>query len=229
MKKVLFYFCLLFAFSNSYSQELPFKTPDYKMIETVTKDSTSEYYYPKLMSRFLDCDSTLKLQDYRCLYFGYIYQKDYQPYWQSTQENELIKYYQSNKIKEKDYDKIINLTTLSINEFPFDLRQMNYLSYIYYLKGDNQMQQKVSRKFGGIIDAIMTSGDGKTCETAFHVISVGHEYVLLNLFEFEFESQSLTGNCDYMALEKDDRNIEGIYFNIAKLFEKNKLNLENTK
>jgi len=226
MKKGLFFLFLFLTFMNAYSQESTFKAPVYKMIESVTKDSTSEYFYPKLMARFLNCDSTLQLQDYRCLYFGYIYQKEYQPYWLSSQENELIKYYRSSKIKEKDYDKIISLTTQSILEFPFDLRQMNYLSYIYHLKGDNLSQQKVSRKFTGIIDAIMTSGDGKTCETAFHVISVGHEYVLLNLFQFDVKSQALTGNCDYLTLEKDDRNIEGIYFNISKLFEKNRLNLE---
>jgi len=229
MKNVLFYLCLLVTLSHVYSQELTFKAPDYKMIESVTKDSTTAYFYPKLMSRLLEYDSTLTLQDYRCLYFGYIYQKEYKPYWQSSQEKELLQYYQSSEIKEKDYAKIINLATQSINEFPFDLRQMNYLAYIYHLKGDNQMQKKVSRKFGCIMDAIMSSGDGKTCETAFHVISVGHEYVLLNLFQFEFKSQSLTGNCDYMALKKDDRNIEGIYFNIAKLFEKNKLYLEDKK
>jgi hypothetical protein len=139
----------------------------------------------------------------------------------------LLKYYQSENIKEKDYDEIIELATHSINQFPFDLRQMNFLGYIYHLKGNEEMAMKVSYRFHGIIGAIMSTGDGKSCQTGFHVISVGHEYVLLNLFQFRMKSQALTGDCDYLTLVKDQRNIDGIYFNIKKLFDKNAENYKN--
>jgi len=33
------------------------------------------------------------------------------------------------------------------------------------------------------------------------------------------KSQALTGDCDYLELVENDRNINGIYFNIKILFE----------
>jgi len=84
------------------------------------------------------------------------------------------------------------------------------------------MAKKVMQRFHGVIGAIFSTGDGRKCETAFHVISPSHEYVILNILRFKMKSQALTGDCDYLELVENDRNINGIYFNIKKLFEINK-------
>jgi hypothetical protein len=208
----------LFFFYSANCQLYINESPDYDLIKKDIQDSSSEFFYPKLLTRLEAFDTTLTIEDYRHLYFGYIYHKDYRPYWVSPDEEKLLRFYQSENIKEKDFDVIINLATHSIIEFPFDLRQMNYLAYIYHLKGEEEMAKKVSYRFQGIIAAIMSSGDGKTCESAFHVISVSHEYVLLNMFQFKMKMQSLIGDCDYLSFEKYQRNIEGMYFNIKALF-----------
>lgn len=208
------------------SQELSYEAPDYDLIRTEIQDSTSSFYYPKLMSRLEAFDTTLCNDDYRHLYYGYIYHKDYEAYWKSPDLDELLKYYRSKKIKKKDYDEIINLATHSISEFPFDLRQMNYLGYIYHLKGDEQAALEVSYRFNATIEAILSTGDGTTCESGFHVISTSHEYVILNMFEFQVTSQALMGECDYLELVKDERDIDGIYFNIEKLFDHNLKKIE---
>jgi hypothetical protein len=226
MRQILIFTFLSIIFCNANSQQLSYHKPDYDLIKKVIQDSSSVYYYPKLMSRLIAFDTTLTIEDYRNLYFGYIFQNEYKPYWKSPDEEKLLKYYRSERLEEKNYDEIIDLATHSINEFPFDLRQMNFLGYIYHLKGNEEMAKKVAGRFHGTLGAILSTGDGKTCETGFHVISVSHEYVLLNMFQFRMKMQSLTGNCDYLTLEKDDRNIDGIYFDIKKLFDKN---IENMK
>lgn len=214
------------AFCNVYSQKLTYQKPDYDLIKKEIQDSSSNFYYPKLLSRLTQFDTTLNIEDYRHLYYGYIFQKEYEPYWNSPDEEKLGKFYRSENINEKDYDEIIKLASHSIEEFPFDLRQMNFLGYIYHLKGDDEMAKKVSYRFQGSFGAIMSSGDGRTCNSGYHVISVSHEYVFLNMFQLQMKQQSLIGDCDYLKLEKDERNIDGIYFNIEKLFAKN---LENLK
>lgn len=217
-----FFLLVVFVFiaQITIAQKL-FKAPEYDLIQKEIQDSTSLFYYPKLMARLKASDTTLSPIEYRFLYYGYIYQPNYQPYWNSPEEEELIKYYRSPKIKAKDYAEIIRLISKSIDAFPFDLRQMNFLTYVLHLKGDSVESVKISKKFSGIVDAILSTGDGLTCETSFHVINVSHEYVLLNLFQFRVENQALTGDCDYMKLVKDDRNVEGMYFNVRKLFDKN--------
>lgn len=221
MKPIFIFICLFVAIYNTKAQEFTFQEPDYDLIKKEILDSSSDFYYPRLITRLVSFDTTLNNDEFRYLYYGYIYQKNYEPYWHSKYEDTLLKYYQSEEINAKDYDKIIELTTQSINEFPFDLRQMNFLAYTYHLKGDDVMAKKVSYRFYGTVDAILSTGDGKTCKTGFHVISTSHEYVILNVFQFQLLSQALTGNCDYMQLVKDKRNIDGIYFNIQKLLEKN--------
>ena len=226
-KQILVFIFLITTFFKAHSQLLPYQKPDYDAIKKDIQDSSSVYYYPKLLSRLVAYDTTLIEEDYRHLYFGYIYQKEYLPYWRSDDEEELVKFYQSEKIGENDYDRIIKLATHSITQFPFDLRPMNFMAYIYYLKGDENMAKKIAYRFQGSFEAILSSGDGKTCETGYHVISISHEYVFLSMFQFSIVLQELTSDhCDYLTLKKDERNIDGIYFNVQKLFEKN---LENLK
>ncbi len=220
MRHFLTFHFLLLLCGNVNSQEFSFQKPDYELIKAEIQDSTSIYFYPKLMSRLVIYDTTLTNEDYRHLYYGYPFQNEYEPYWISPYEEELLKYYRSETVKEKHYDRIIKLATLSVDEFPFDLRQMNYLGYVYHLKGDENMAKKVSYRLHGTIGAIMSTGDGMSCESGYHVISTSHEYALLNLFQFQLESQALTGDCDYLEIVKDERNVEGLYFNIKKLFEK---------
>ncbi len=218
MKKIIFILTILLLVSNNtFSQERSYTIPDYNSIKKNIADKSSNYYYPKLLERMTSNDSLLSNEDYRHLYFGYVFDPKYSAYFTSPDEKKLREYYQSEKINEKDYDKIIKLAEHSLSLFPFDLRQMNFLAYIYHLKGDEVSAKNISNRFHNIIGAIMSSGNGEKCETGFHVISVSHEYVLLNLFELQNKSQSLVGNCDYMAFEKGKYKIDGMYFSIEKI------------
>jgi Domain of unknown function (DUF4919) len=210
---------LIFSFNETFSQESSFKTPDYKLIKKNIEDKSSSYYYPKLLQRLVSNDTLLTNDDYRHLYLGYVFNPKYSSYYISPDEEKLKKYYKSEKLDEKDYDEIIKLAEHSISLFPFDLRQMNFLGYIYHLKGDKVLAKNISNRLHKITDAILSTGNGEKCETGFHVISVSHEYVLLNMFELQNNSQSLVGNCDYMSFEKGKYKIDGMYFSIGKILE----------
>ena len=220
MKKIILLVTFLsLTINQTFSQETSFKIPDYELIKKNIQDKSSNYYYPKLIERMISNDSILNNEDYRNLYFGYVFNPKYSAYYRSPDEEKLKKYYQSEKIDEKDYDKIIKLAEHSISVFPFDLRQMNFLGYIYHLKGDEISAKNISNRFHKILEAIISSGNGEKCETGFHVISVSDEYVLLNMFELQNNSQSLVGNCDYISFEKGKYKIEGMYFSIGKILE----------
>ncbi|HEU4791608.1 MAG TPA: DUF4919 domain-containing protein, partial [Flavobacterium sp.] len=138
MKKIILITAILIAtFSKTYAQEISFKAPDYELIKKNIQDKKSNYYYPKLLERMISNDTLLTNEDYRHLYFGYVFNSKYDAYYRSPDEEKLGKYFTSDSIYEKDYDEIIKLSEHSISLFPFDLRQMNYLGYIYHLKGDN--------------------------------------------------------------------------------------------
>ncbi|PIF30591.1 uncharacterized protein DUF4919 [Flavobacterium sp. 9] len=218
IRKILLLTVLLLTIT-SFSQEANFKVPDYKAIEKEIKDQKSPYYYPKLMERFVSNDTLLTTDDYQHLYLGYVFQPKYDAFWKSPDEKKLSEFYAKEKLEVNDYDEIIKLANHSLIDFPFDLRQLNFLTYVYHLKGDEKASDMASLKFHNILNAIFSSGDGKQCETGFHVILVEHEYVMLNVFEVESKSQSLVGNCDYLSFEKGVYKVDGIYFNIEKMLE----------
>lgn len=218
IKKILFLTIFIVAIKTS-AQELTFVIPDYKTIVKEIQDKNSTFYYPALMERFVKNDTLLTHEDYRHLYFGYAFHPKYNAFWSSPEDEKLRKFYDKETLDTKDYDKIITLINSSLESFPFDLKQINYLSYIYHLKGDEDLAKKTSFKFDNIVGAILSSGDGKNCETGFHVLHIDHECMLLNIFEIPSKGQALVGNCDYLSFEKGKYKVDGIYFNIEKMLE----------
>jgi len=53
------------------AQELPpTLPPNYRLIKKVTRNQSSPYFYDSLLARFSRCDTTLTIDDVRCLYYG---------------------------------------------------------------------------------------------------------------------------------------------------------------
>jgi hypothetical protein len=208
---------LLLTATKIKAQEQPFKAPNYELIKKEIQDKASNFYYPKLLERLAVNDTLLNKEDYDHLYFGYVFDPKFDAFYKSTDEEKLSEYYRSEKLDEKDYDKIIKLAEHALSAYPFDLRPMNYLAYIYHLKGDEINAKKMAIRFNKILGIILSSGNGLTCETGFHVISVSDEYMLLNTLKLKVKAQSLTGNCDYMSFEKGMYKVDGLYFNIEKI------------
>lgn len=220
MIKYILFISLFFVSSFIYSQQKEYEAPDYKVIEKNIENKDSEFYYPKLMDKLKANDTLITKDQYRHLYFGYTFQKEYHPYQISENDKKLIPYFQNKDLKKSNYTEIIKISNASLKEFPLNLRVMNFLAYIYHLDGNEAMANKVSHNFYGLFGAIYSSGDGKDCKTGFHVISVSHEYVVMNMLELEIASQGLSGDCDYLSLPKDKYKLPGVYFNITKLKEK---------
>ncbi|WP_265430025.1 DUF4919 domain-containing protein [Chryseobacterium sp. YIM B08800] len=220
MLKPFLFFSLIFISTFSFSQQKEYEAPNYKVIQKNIENKDSEFYYPKLMDKLKANDTLITNDQYRHLYFGYTFQKEYHPYKISENEKKLIPYFQSKDLKKSDYAEIIKISNASLKEFPLNLRVMNFLAYIYHLDGNEAMAKKVSHNFYGLFGAIFSSGDGRDCKTGFHVIAVSHEYVVMNILQLETASQGLSGDCDYLSLEKDKYKLPGVYFNITKLKEK---------
>jgi len=211
----------LFLFSIAcFSQNTTFKAPDYKAIEKNIKDKKSVYYYPELFKKLKANDTLLTQSQYEHLYYGYIFQTAYNPYGTFSKDKELFAYYQSEP-KTEDIPKIKELLLESLTEFPFDFPSMNFLAYLYHLEGETEKAQRMSHIFQSLINTIIESGDGLTCETAIHVLYISHEYRLMQLFELENKAQYFDGTCDFLQLDPEYYTIPGLYFNVSQLQAKN--------
>lgn len=220
MLQKLTFICVLLLATVSFSQQTEFKAPSYAAIEKNVQDTSSKFYYPELLKKLKTGSNSLSTSEYEHLYFGYVFQPTYKPYGIFSKDKELQVYYQ----KDPDMEDIPALKTLlqeALDEFPFDFTAMMFLSYIYHLEGDEEKSALLSKHFEGFAKAIRNSGDGLTCETAMHVISVSHEYHMLQLFDIESIGQSFDGTCDLLQLDQEQYTIPGLYFNVSQIQKKN--------
>lgn len=218
MTRKLFYLVTILAFQFSFSQMPKGIKPDYEKIKSEIENKKQASYYPKLMKRMKELDTTLTKEDFRNIYYGYTFQKEYEPY-AVNNDDQLQAFFEKDTLIESDYKPFIKLANKSLQENPFDLRIMNMLTYVYSLDKNEEMSLKTSFVLNNLIDTIIGSGDGLTCESAFHVISTSHEYTLLSVFGLQSQGQSLIGECDFLRFEKDKYKIPGLYFDVSKLFE----------
>lgn len=214
MKKIiLIFFCL--SLIAGYAQKTKVEKPNYKKIEKKISKKGSEFYYPTLMDRFLASDTTLTIEQKRCLYYGFIYQSSYSPYINSDYFDSIGVVLEKEELVVSDYEKIIVFSDSVLKENPFDLKTLNYVLYCYDYLENSEMVEKTLVKFKTIIDAIYSSGTGESLKKPYYVIFVSHEYVIINILGYKAKGQSLIGTCDYLEVAKNKDNVKGVYFDVS--------------
>ena len=166
-------------------------------IERKVKDSSSPFFYPSLLKRYLAYDSTLNLEDYRFLYFGFPFQPGYSPYasFMNSELNELL--------KSKDTQKALALANDVYQQQPVSPRSLYNMLVTLQVSGSNDpAMRNVQRQYVNIIDAIVSSGDGKSCGTAFKTIFVPDQYeVMANYLNINYQGRILEGSCDKFSVK----------------------------
>lgn len=212
---------MLLCAMNVQSQEAEDVMPLIEDIEQEVNNPQSGYYYPRLVEKYNSNDTTMTDVEYYYYYLGYTYQEDYNPYRTSEYAHQIDHLYKQNKaLSVAEYENLVLFAKQTLNDDPFDLRQINIL--IYALKGLNRHNDaKVWQyRLDHLIDAILATGDGKTPETAWHVIYPTHEYIILNCLGMKgVEFVFVEPYYDYIEAEKNALKIEGFYFNVERILE----------
>jgi|WetSurMetagenome_2_1015567.scaffolds.fasta_scaffold99523_2 hypothetical protein len=222
IKKTLIVIILLNIGNLVIAQEARFTAPDYKAIKKITTDKKSSGYYPLLMERFNNSDTGLTLMDFRNLYYGLLFTDKYTPYPTSKYIDSCNQFLRKDSLTQEEYRQLMKYETLFLEDSPFGIRNLNILAYCCAKTGDTVSANKNIFKMKRIIEAILSTGDGRTEETAFHVISVSHEYDILEVLGLEFGGKQTltTKGCDYLEVLENEHNIKGFYFNVQKMLEK---------
>jgi hypothetical protein len=224
MKKHLFPFLIVFVLLPSISSAKEFRKPDYDSIRKATQTESSAFFYPKLMSRYLGNDTLMSPEEYRALYFGFLFQPGYSPYKVSIYADSVRALFSKDSLGAMDFPRLIRFEKAILKDDPFSLRDLNVLAYAYERQGDTAGALFSGFKLSLIAETILFSGDGKSEETAWHVIQVSHEYDLLNLLGFTYSGpQSLTEKgCDYLQVQENQFGIGGFYFDVNRILEAEK-------
>lgn len=209
-------------FLSAHAQEEFFDAPDFKQIERNTKESSSSYYYPNLMKRYLEGDTKLTLDEGRHLYFGYVYQQAYEPTDTSSYNNLLAKTIAKGVFTPVDYNDILQYSSALLLEDPFNLRALNAMLLVYAQQNDTEEYKRVAQKRKIVQDAIVSTGDGMSDNTPFYVIKVAHEYDILPFLGYTFggEDKILKNKkVNYLTLGNNRFGVERVYFNISPVID----------
>ena len=124
-------------------------------------------------------------------------------------------------MKKSNYAEIIDVAKKMLSIDYTDMEAHKILQQTYKLLGDTANKNKYHDIEFGLLNSIVKSGDGKTCQTAWPVIQVTEEYFILNMIGAKVLKQSVDntgGLCDKMEVQTD-RGKQVYYFEISKVFE----------
>lgn len=205
----------LTAFSVAKAQEI--EEPDYHVIRQAVQNSKGPNYYPNLMRRYIQNDSTLTLEQYRNLYYGYTLQEDFVPYkTHKTQLLDMRRRFTEAKGDSKLGPEVIRIAKAQLDDNPFDIQAINLIAVSYLQMGDTLQYHLWDIKQKGLLDAILSSGDGAEASTSFHVIDVEHEYEVLNRLGLQIESDSLVNSeIEYLKVKENAEGEKGFFFNFG--------------
>ena len=194
--------------------------PNYTQIKKQVESKDSEFYYPELLRRFQAADTTLTVEQNYYFYYGTATRPDYNPYRLSNNE-ELKAALSGDAIPEEGWRKAAQIIEKELESEPTNLRFHLYKQIVYsnlYGK-DSQEAFNAYAQVAMLFSAISSTGNGKTPETAFHVISVPDEYGLMEMLGLSMKSQSLIEkkgrSYDLMELEENEFGLESMYFDIT--------------
>jgi hypothetical protein len=211
--KSLFTFCCILITGAAIAQN-DFRPINRDSVKIAVTDSTKETWYPKLFDRFNHFDTTLTKDDYRLLYYGFVFQDIYSGY-AADKEGEIVKL-----INKRTYDKASDMCDEVLVKMPVGLKANLYKSLVLGEMAVTDSARKYADRYLGLMGAVLSSGNGFTCETAFKTIFVSDEYdVIRSYFQMNSKGQSLQYPCDKLFVTKSkyfDKN--AIYFDTSETF-----------
>jgi hypothetical protein len=211
---------LLFALAVG-AQDEDFRAVNFKKLKKEIRKKRSDFYYPVLFQRYLELDTTLTVEEFRYLYYGFTFQPEYKPYGVPSRQDSLLSYLSRDDLIRAEYAIAGRIGSDLLKETPYRLRETFITALTNEVAGNTDMSSRYFNFYEKQVDAIISSGDGLSTKTAFAVIYVQDEYEILEVLGLEFNGSQnlLQGGYDMLELEENPFGIDALYFDVNRLFD----------
>lgn len=208
------FLCLFFIGVNLHAQV--YEKPNFKKIRKQIKKKKSDYYYLDLMKKFKRGDLKMTLKEKQYTYFGFAFQKEYQPYGASKEKKKLNKILSKNKISTAELTNILKLSNTYLKKNPFDIQIYQIQIYAYKrLRYKKEVERKLNQ-IRLIKEMVLSTGDGLTKKSAFHLLYVSHQKIILNALNLIQKGKHVSQKTlEYVYVKPNKNNIKRIYFNLT--------------
>lgn len=223
-KLILLVLLLLSAMSLHAQYNFKVREVDFEKIKMETMDPDSRYYYPKLVKSFKSNDTIMNFEAYRDLYYGFLFQEDYNPFrhndFEGKDEVEEL-YYKNTNLTREECNKIERYAEMALDDNLFDIDQLNY--YIYALKEKKKYARAAVRQYrlDKLIAAIMSSGRG-TEDEPWVVLFPEHEYSIINFLGYVAKDHLELDSgidCIKSVSDKDPKKTRDFYFDVSMMLQ----------
>lgn len=200
MKKITLLLSVLFLFTSVSLAQTPAKTAD-----------TPAPSYEDLVAKLKAGETGI---DYKALRMAYTQTKNYSAYGTDAEEkNKLFK-----ALSEKRYKDVLPVAEGILKTNYVDMNA-HFTSFVAYRElGDAEKSEYHKTVFKGLIDSILNGADGKSAKTAYVVIYVPEEYVVLNYLGHKRGDQALVmedgHRFDILTVTSESNETLKLYFNI---------------
>lgn len=204
------------------TRKIKVEKPDLDKIRKETLDPQSRYYFPKLKVKYDRKDTTMTNDEFRYFYLGYMFQEDFDPYRLSPYSDKTEDLRMKTTHSKEEIDTILKYAQLTLEDNPFDLRQMSFLVHVLKEKRKDMSAKIWEYRLEHLLGAIKSTGTGLDRENAWYVIYPMHEYDMVQLLGYEAtEVEFFEPGFDYLSVQPDetdkrkrDRSAKGFWFNI---------------
>lgn len=203
------------------------QAPDYKAIADSIANPSSEYYYPILFARYEKGDTTLSVNDYRYLYYGYPEQEEYKPLLGSSLSDSLAMAFGTRVAPTREtFDKAIRYAKALLAKQPFNLRDLNVLAYAYAQIGDTTAAALQMCKLDRIVAVITSSGTGLSEASPWYVTYYTHAQDVFHTEQIDVRDPMVVSrSVQFYPLvneqrTKEGRRVRGYYCDVSSIYAK---------
>lgn len=115
------------------------QAPDNDRIKAEIENPQSKFFYPDLMARYQLGDTTLTVEDYHYLYYGFAYSPKYNPLEANELSDSALMVLQKNTpLTKEELQNLIVYANRELEFDPFSPRTLNLLTFVYGELGDSE-------------------------------------------------------------------------------------------
>jgi len=159
-------------------------------MERIVNDSNSQFYYPALLNKIDARPESITKDDLFHLYYGQLVQAGHitLSYSRNPEQGEFVKLVMKNKCK-----KVIPLGFKILKHDPVELTVLLHTNICLRDTGESDIYY-LKNRFNLLLDAILSTGDGLTEETAIRIANIEDDSVLKGIVKFLGGQESLSTN-----------------------------------
>ena len=217
MKKItLLLLCLLVLANALYAQV----APDNEQILRGTIDSNSKFYYPSIHSRYMQGDTTLTLEDYHYLYYGYAYQDNYKPLESIPAETAVLAVLErGEQLDTLGAIELLRQAKMVMKSDPFSPKNINFMTYAYSVLGDEVSAKISADRFNKVLKTIEASGTGLREKSPMHLLWGSHGVDFIASKDLKMGKRRIVSRTvEYIALLEKFGDIKGYYFDFSRMY-----------